>query len=340
MSRIFMDKEPYIIAEIAQAHEGSLGLAEAYIKLAASVGASAVKFQTHYASEESSQFDEWRVKFSNQDKTRYDYWSRLEFTPDQWRYLAGICDQQKIDFISSPFSEKAVKVLQNCDVPYFKIASGEVHNIPMLERIHKTGKPVLISTGLSDDNDLKNILDLFSDRNVALLHCVSEYPTPPENINLQRIAELQEQFPGLPVGLSDHSGEIYPSIAALGNGVNILELHLTFDKLMFGPDTSSSLTPSQFRQVTEAASYLKKSRVQNVDVEKKAKTKSLFGRSAFYKSDVPVGTILKKEHIIMKKPGEIGMNYTELSKFFGRRLENDCKKDTLVTEFDFSHTES
>ena len=138
-----------IIGEVAQAHDGSLGLAHAFIDAIANAGADAVKFQTHIANAESSTREPFRVKFSQQDATRYDYWKRMEFTEEQWRGLADHAHQRGLLFLSSPFSEEAVEMLNQIGMPAWKIASGEVKNPILMERILQTGKPLLLSTGMS-----------------------------------------------------------------------------------------------------------------------------------------------------------------------------------------------
>lgn len=323
-------QRPLIVAEIAQAHDGSLGAAEAYVRLAAELGADAVKFQTHIASEESSNFDQWRVPFSSQDASRFSYWERMEFTPEQWLHLKNICSGLNIDFVSSPFSVAAVDILERCDVPFYKIASGEVDNRPMLEAIKLTGKPVIISTGLSDQDALTNLVEFFSGQEIAILHCVSEYPTPANHVKIDNIERLRREFPRCAIGLSDHSGEIYPSLVAMHMGIEVLELHLTFDKRMFGPDTSSSLTPEQFSTIIKGASFISEMKHQHENDEEKKHMRKLFGRSAFYADNYEIGTIFTSDMIKLKKPGGVGLSYGEVEKLIGSRLATSVSKDELV----------
>ena len=144
-----IDSDPVIIAEVGQAHEGSLGMAHSFIDSVAKTGAHGIKFQTHYASEESSNFDRFRKNVFPQDSTRYDYWKRMEFTPNEWAALANHARNNGLEFLSSPFSNKAVKVLRDCGVRMWKIASGELKNYPMIDQILEFQQPLLISTGMA-----------------------------------------------------------------------------------------------------------------------------------------------------------------------------------------------
>ncbi len=151
----------FIIAEIGQAHDGSLGILHSYIDAVAELGVDAIKFQTHIADAESSEFEPFRVKFSLQDETRFDYWKRIEFTPEQWGGIKKHCDKVGLEFISSPFSIAAVELLEILEVKRYKIASGEVSNFLMLEKIARTGKPVLLSSGMSSYGEIEACIDFF-----------------------------------------------------------------------------------------------------------------------------------------------------------------------------------
>ena len=328
-----VSRSPYVIAEIGQAHEGSLGIATSYVDLAANLGASAVKFQTHIAEEESSSFDEWRVKFSDQDESRYDYWKRISFTEQQWQFLAAYCESKNIDFLSSPFSVRAVEILESCNVKKYKIASGEVENIPMLKHIRKTGKPIIISTGLSEIDNIEFLVQFFKDHEIYLLHCVSEYPTPPEHAKMSNIEFLKQRFPNCKIGLSDHSGEIFPSLFALEKGIDLLEVHLVFDKNLFGPDTPASLEPTQFTTLMTGIQYFErmaKGEMIETGTDSKSNMKRLFGRSAFFAEDYSSGAIFSENMLKLKKPAGVGLSYLEVSKFFDCELSDDVKQGDLI----------
>ena len=226
-----------IIGEVAQAHDGSLGMAHAFIDAIANAGADAVKFQTHMAAEESTGSETWRINFSRQDATRYDYWKRMEFTEEQWHGLKKHADNRGLKFLSSPFSVEAVELLLRVGVPAWKVASGEVSDAQMFERLVSTGLPILLSTGMSPLSEIDAAVERVKARRVPLtvLQCTSAYPCPPEKVGLNLIPFFRDRY-GCDVGLSDHSGTIYPGLAAATLNIQVLEVHVTLSREMFGPD--------------------------------------------------------------------------------------------------------
>ena len=246
-----------IIGEVAQAHDGSLGMAHAYIEAIANAGADAVKFQTHIATAESTPLEPWRVKFSPQDATRFDYWRRMEFTEEQWCGLKLHAEQRGLKFLSSPFSVEAVELLTRVGVAAWKIASGEVSNVQMLDHILSTHLPVIVSTGMSSLDEIDATVARLRAKGVplTLLQCTSLYPCPPEKIGLNLISFFAERY-GCDVGLSDHSGTIYPGLAAATLGAKVLEVHVTFSRQMFGPDVAASLTTTELRQLVDGVRFI------------------------------------------------------------------------------------
>ncbi|MBN4070586.1 N-acetylneuraminate synthase family protein, partial [Olleya sp. AH-315-F22] len=233
----------FIIAEIAQAHNGSIDIAHEYIDALSKTGVDAIKFQTHIAEAESSIYEPFRVKFSKQDATRFDYWKRIEFTLQQWKALKQHCDKVGLEFMSSPFSNVAVDLLEKAGVKRYKIGSGEVTNFLLLERIAQTKKPVILSSGMSSYEELDKAVEFLKERDVdiAILQCTTAYPTTPKEYGLNVINELKERY-NLPIGFSDHSAKVETCIAAAALGAEIFEFHTVFNKQVFGPDTTSSLT--------------------------------------------------------------------------------------------------
>ena len=179
----------FIIAEIAQAHDGSIELAHSYIDALAKTGVNAVKFQVHIAEAESSIHEPFRVKLASQDKSRFDYWKRMEFSLQQWKGLKKHCDEAGVEFLASPFSNAAVDLLEEVGVKRYKIGSGEVNNFLLLEKIARTGKPVLLSSGMSSFEELGHTLAFLKKRKVeiSILQCTTAYPTQHENYGLNVI---------------------------------------------------------------------------------------------------------------------------------------------------------
>ena len=328
----------FVIAEIAQAHDGSLGILHSYIDALKDTGVDAVKFQTHIAEAESSEYEPFRVKFSRQDKTRYDYWKRMEFTFEQWAGIKAHCEDAGLEFISSPFSLAAVDILEQLQVEKYKIGSGEVSNFLMLEKIANTGKPVFLSSGMSSFDELDRSISFLKPFHspVSIFQCTTQYPTPPENIGLRAIPVLKEKY-NLPVGLSDHSGEIFPSLAAIPMGAELIEVHAVFDKRMFGPDATSSLTIAQLTEMVRGIRFLEKA--LSADYNKNdngrfAEMKVIFGKSLAVNKDMTQGTVLTINDLESKKPQGKGIAASDYSKVIGRKLSRDMQKWEFLNDVD------
>jgi N-acetylneuraminate synthase len=261
----------FIVAEVGMAHDGSLSLAHAYIDAIAESGADAVKFQCHLAEAESWEDEPWRVKPKwQQDSSRYAYWNRTRFWQEQWIGLARHAAERGIEFLCSPFSVKAVQMLDPL-VPAWKVASGEVTHRELLEAVARTGKPVILSTGMSTLDETAEAVECLQGPECgphAVLQCTSLYPCPPEAVGLGMMAEFRRRY-GCPVGLSDHSGTIYPGLCAVERGADIVEVHVVFDRAMGGLDASSSITTAEFRVLVDGARFIERM-CQPVDKDARA----------------------------------------------------------------------
>jgi len=313
-----------VIAEVAQGHDGSLGLAHSFVDLAAQAGVDAVKFQTHIAAAESTPDEPWRVKFSYEDATRYDYWQRMEFSEAQWQGLREHCDENGLGFISSAFSVEAVELLRRVGVAAWKVSSGESLSFELLRHLCQDGLPILISTGMSTHAEIEDTVRQCRELGTepVLLQCTSMYPTPPERLGLNVLDELRDRH-GCPVGLSDHSGTIYPGLAAVALGAVVLEVHLTFSRHMFGPDSPVSLEGDELRSLVEGVRFLERARSAPVDKDEVAAEladmRNLFGKSLVSTTALPAGTVLTDEHLTAKKPA-VGIPASERASVVGRTL--------------------
>lgn len=324
----------YIIAEIGQAHDGSLGSAFSYIDAVSKTGVDAVKFQTHIADAESTIHESFRVNVFPQDNTRYDYWKRMEFTNEQWHELAKFARDRGLEFLSTPFSIEAVNLLEDINVPAWKIGSGDITNIDLINAIAATRKPVLISSGMSSYKDLEVPVNILNKEKIpyCIFQCTTAYPCSPEDIGYNLISEIKDRFK-CHVGLSDHSGTIFPSIASVALGAKIIEVHTVFSKLCFGPDTSSSLEVDELKKMVDGIRFVEKgiNKVLNKDIVAKSKkeTKNLFARSAFYCRNLKKGHVIEQSDIMMKKPGG-GLLEKDTLFFTGKKLSKDVIKDDFV----------
>lgn len=333
-----MNSNTYIIAEIAQAHEGSLGIAHSYIDALAETGVDAIKFQTHIAEAESSSQEQFRVNFSYQDLTRYDYWKRMEFTPEQWAGLKQHCEEKGMEFISSPFSIAAVELLEKLDVKRYKIGSGELTNYLMLETIAKTKKTIILSSGMSDWNELDDTINFLKPygNELSLLQCTTAYPTPPEKWGLTAIEEMKNRYQ-LPVGYSDHSADIFACLAATTLGASILEFHVVFNHNMFGPDAKASLNINQVKQLVKGVRAIEIS-MQNNHLKNDASSfntlKTMFGKTLAVNKNLPQGHIIAISDLESKKPGDQGIPAKEFQRVIGKQLKHDLKQWSFLGEED------
>lgn len=329
------DGRSLVIGEVAQSHDGSLGAAHAFIDAIAKAGADAVKFQTHIAAEESTPSEPWRVRFSPQDESRYEYWKRMEFTEDQWLGLKKHADEAGLLFLSTPFSMKAVEMLRRIGMRVWKIASGEVGNTPLLEFVSSFGDPVILSSGMSPWKELDSAVETVrrNGNQLAVLQCTSAYPCPPDQVGLNLLGEMRERY-GLPVGLSDHSGQIYAGLAAVTLGAEVVEVHVAFSREMFGPDVPASLTTGELRQLVDGVRQIESMTASRVDKDEKAndlaELRRLFTKSVVASSDLAAGTVLEGRHLELKKPGT-GLDASQLSNLIGRRLARDLRRDQMVS---------
>jgi N-acetylneuraminate synthase len=324
----------FLIAEVAQAHDGSLGFAHCFIDIAAETGVDAIKFQTHIAAAESTFDEKFRMPFSYEDATRWDYWRRMEFGAAEWEGLARHARDKGLIFLSSCFSVEAVEIMRRLNVPAWKVGSGEVNSTELLNAIATGSEPILLSTGLSDFASIERQVEQITRKGipVALFQCTTKYPTSLEEVGLNVIDELNERF-GCPVGLSDHSGSIWPSVAAMARGAAMIEVHIAMHPRQFGPDTAASLDPKQLRQLGEArdaiAAMLARPLDKNVTSSSLAEVRRQFEKSVALREDLPAGTVLRPEHLTLKKPGG-GLDREDVAALIGRRLVCDVPKDRLL----------
>lgn len=330
-----------VIAEIAQAHDGSLGQAHAYIDCAARAGVHAVKFQTHIASAESTAAEPWRVKFSKQDATRYDYWRRMEFTPEQWAELKRHADEMGLVFLSSPFSGEAVELLRRLDMAAWKVASGELTNLPMIREMAKDGRPVMLSSGMSPLSEIDDAVEVVRAAGApfATFQCTTRYPSPPEAIGLNVLGQLRDRY-GSAVGLSDHSGTIFPALAASAAfSAEIVEVHLTMSREMFGPDVVASVTPQELRQIVDGIHFIERMRAAPLDKSTLdpgvAGMRDIFLKSVVAARDLSAGTVVSREDLGLKKPGS-GIPAAQVDALVGRRLARDVVRDAALKFEDFT----
>ena len=249
MSKVF------IIAEAGDNHNGDISLAYKLIDIAKEAGADAVKFQTFVTEDvisKNAQMAEYQLKNTGVEESQFDMVKKLELSFEQFKELKQYCDKIGIKFMTTAFDLKSVDFVENgLKLDVFKIPSGEITNYPYLVKIAKTGKPVLLSTGMATLDEIEttiNILKSNGTKDITVLHCTTEYPAPLDSINLSAIKTMQEKF-NLPVGYSDHSKGIEVSLYAVAMGATVIEKHFTVDKNLPGPDHKASLAPEELKSL-------------------------------------------------------------------------------------------
>jgi N-acetylneuraminate synthase len=298
-----------------------------------------VKFQTHIAAEESTPAEAWRVQFSRQDATRWEYWKRMEFTEEQWGGLAAHAAERGLKFLSSAFSPAAVALLGRVGVPAWKVGAGEVTNLPMLQQMAETGKPVLLSSGMSGWADLDAAVEVVRGKRVdlAVLQCTTAYPCPAERIGLNVLGELRARY-GCPAGLSDHSGTIYAGLAATALGARMIEVHVTLSRECFGPDVAASVTTAELAELVRGVRFIDTAMQHPVEkdrlAEEFAPLRAMFGKSVVSARPMEAGEVVRREDLMLKKPGT-GLAPSKLEETVGRRLRRGVTADTVLTEEDF-----
>ncbi len=325
-----------IIAEIGSVHDGSLGNALRLIDAAAACGADVVKFQTHIAEAETLPNAPMPSYFKGEP--RLEYFKRTSFTPAQWKEIAAHCAAANVKFLSSPFALEAIDLLEEVGVESYKIPSGEVTNIPLLEKVATTKKPVLLSSGMSNWKELDAAVEaLRKGGSLTVMQCSSMYPCPPEHVGLNVMDEMAQRYQ-LPIGFSDHTLGVAASVGAALLGASAVEKHFTFSKLMYGSDAKHSMEPQEFTQfciaVREAA-LMRAHPVNKDDLAVYESMKEIFEKSIVSSKTLQAGTTLTLADLAFKKPGS-GLSAAKYKEMIGKKLKRDLPANHLFTWDDLS----
>jgi N-acetylneuraminate synthase len=330
-----MNKNVFVIAEVGSVHDGSFGNAQRLIDVAAACGADAVKFQTHLPAAETLRDAPMPSYFKGEP--RFEYFARTGFTLEQWKKLAQHASSCGIEFMSSPFSAEAVAMLEDIGISRYKIPSGEVSNLPMLEVIAATGKPVLLSSGMSSWAELDAAVATIQRHHnrLSVMQCTSSYPCPPERVGLNVLVEMKARW-GLPVGYSDHTLENNACLAAVALGATVVEKHLTFSRSMYGSDAKHSAEPAQLTALVQGIREIEAmlaSPVDKNDLRDFREMKEIFEKSVVSTRFIPAGTVITSEMLGIKKPGN-GIPAARLNDVVGSVAAQDIAADFLIREAD------
>lgn len=325
----------YIIAEAGVNHNGSFALACRLVEEAKNAGADCIKFQTFKAEKlvsHSAKKAEYQKKTTG-DSSQQDMLKQLELSFEEFVKLKDYCDEVGIAFLSTPFDFDSLAFLNTMDMPFWKIPSGEVTNYPYLEALAKTGKPIVMSTGMCTMEEIGEavaVLKAHGARDIKLLHCNTEYPTPFEDVNLRAMAHIEREF-GVEVGYSDHTKGIEVPIAAAAMGAAIIEKHFTLDKNMEGPDHKASLEPAELAQMVSAIRNIEMALGDGVKRPSKSeeKNKPIARKSIVAQKAITKGEMLTEENLTVKRPGE-GISPMKWKEVLGTVAIRDFAPDEMI----------
>jgi N,N'-diacetyllegionaminate synthase len=333
-----MKNKTFIIAEAGVNHNGSIEIAKKMIEVAKECGADAIKFQTFKAEKVISRYApkaEYQKQTTGEIDSQLEMVKKLELSFDDFIALKEYCDKLNIMFLSTPFDFESIDFLNDLGLEIFKIPSGEITNLPYLEKIGKLGKKVILSTGMADLGEIEDALDILTScgtkkEDITILHCNTEYPTPYEDVNLLAMLTIKEAFK-VKVGYSDHTLGIEVPIAAVALGASVIEKHFTLDKNMEGPDHKASLEPHELKAMIDAIRNIEKALGNGIKKPSKSelKNKDIARKSIVAKREIKKGEIFTEDNITVKRPGN-GISPMRWYEVLGKVASRDYEEDELI----------
>lgn len=329
-------EKTFIIAEAGDNHNGSQKLAFQLIDKAVEAGADCVKFQTFVTEEvvsKRAEKAEYQKESTGNDESQYEMVKKLELSFEQFEELQKYAEKKGIIFLSTPFDIPSVEFLNSIDVPYIKIPSGEITNLPYLVKIAEKGKDVIMSTGMAELDEIESAIDILRKHgagNISLLHCNTEYPTPIQDVNLRAMLTLKERF-GVEVGYSDHTQGIEVPIAAVALGAKIIEKHFTLDHNMEGPDHRASLEPDELKMMVDGIRKVEKALGNGIKTASPSEKKNInvARKSIVARRNIAKGEILSEENLAAKRPGN-GISPMKWNEIIGTKAIRDFVEDEMI----------
>lgn len=327
-----------IIAEAGVNHNGSVQKAKEMIDVAKDAGADYVKFQTFFAKNlvtSSAEKAEYQKKSTSASESQYEMIEKLELNKNDHFEIVEHCNRRDIQFLSTAFDHESIDFLSQLKIPFYKIPSGEITNLPYLRHIGLMGKPVVMSTGMSTLDEINEAINIFLNigmdkDDISLLHCNSEYPTPISDVNLKAMLTMRDHF-GVKVGYSDHTLGIEVSIAAVAIGAKIIEKHFTLDRNLAGPDHLASLEPNELCEMIAAIRNVEKTFGDGIKKPTKSEMKNIFisRKSIVAKKNINIGEKFSEENLTTKRPGT-GISPMSWDSMMGKVSDKDYQKDDLI----------
>lgn len=326
----------FIIAEAGVNHNGSIEIAKKLVDAAVSAGADAVKFQTFKAENlvcKNAQKAKYQMETTDKAESQFDMLKKLELTVDMHKQLISYCAEKGIMFLSTPFDIDSLEFLVQCGVNIIKIPSGEITNYPYLRAVGRTGKKVIISSGMSTLDEVRDAVKVLKDngsKEITVLHCNTEYPTPYADVNLKAMFTLREELK-IDVGYSDHTQGIEVPIAAAALGATVIEKHFTLDKEMEGPDHKASLEPSELQMMVKAIRNIELALGNGKKIPSNSEKKNvgIVRKSIVAKCNIVKGENFTESNLTTKRPG-IGISPMAWNDIIGKKAKKDFKEDELI----------
>jgi N-acetylneuraminate synthase len=331
----------YIIAEAGVNHNGNIEIAKKMIEMASLSGCDCIKFQTFTTSKlviKEAPRAEYQIKNTKNEDSQFEMLKKLELKYEEFLELKNYCDKCNIEFLSTPFDEEAIKLLEKLNISRYKISSGDITNKYLLKNIAKSNKQVILSTGMSTLGEVEEAVQWIEEEgnhDIVLLHCTSNYPTPFDEVNMRAMSTLKQSFQ-YPVGYSDHTEGIEIPILAVALGACIIEKHFTLDKNMEGPDHKASLEPHELKQMVDQIRNVEKALGNGIKkpTQSELSTKDVARKSIVINKEKKAGEVIKLSDIVFKRPGTgILPKYTE--EIVGKTLKNEKQKDSMLSLEDF-----
>lgn len=336
-NRLIGDEEPvFIIAEVGVNHNGDIGIAKKLVDIAEDAGADAVKFQVFKAEKvviRNAEKAKYQKETTDSEESQYGMIKKLELTREAFKELSDYANKIGIMFLASPFDKESVDLLEEIDVPAFKVGSGELTNFPILKHIASKRKPIILSTGMATLIEIKEAIGIIKEQGVddiIILHCITNYPVKIEDVNLRAIQTLRAAFK-LPVGFSDHTLSITIPATAVALGACVIEKHFTLNRDLPGPDHRASLEPHELREMIKTVKDVEKALGNGTKkpTPEEEEIKKVARRSIVAKVEIPKGTVITDDMLDFKRPG-VGIEPKYLNKVIGKRANRDIQPDELI----------
>lgn len=332
MSKVF------IIAEAGVNHNGNLDMAFQLVDKAKEIGADCVKFQTFKAEQivtAASPKANYQLQVTDKNESQFEMLKKLELQKEDFRKLKAYCEKKEILFLSTPYNPEDADLLNELEVTAFKIASGQLVELPFLKYVAKFGKQMIISTGMANMAEVKAAVEAIrsvGNNDIIVLQCNTDYPSKIEDTNILAMNTMRDEL-NVQVGYSDHVPNNYACYAAVALGATVIEKHFTLDKTLPGPDHSCSLEPSEFAELISGVRNIEKCFGTGIKTPSESEIKNTYGmrRSLVARTDLPKGTVIKAEHLGFKRPAN-GLSPNYLEKIIGKELLKDIKKDEAFTK--------